>query len=76
MNRLEKRFGVKGEAKLKYLSGEFQVLETGEFVQCAVTGKLIPLDQLRYWSVELQEPYESAEIAFERCVARREKTSS
>ncbi len=73
MNRLERRFAVKGEAKLKYLSGEFQVLEPGEFVLCAVTGEQIPLDQLRYWSVELQEPYASAEISFERTVARRGK---
>ncbi len=70
MNRLENRFAVKGEAKLKYLSGEFQVLEPGDFVSCAVTGKPISLDQLRYWSVELQEPYASAEISFERTVAR------
>ena len=36
----------------------------------------IPLDQLRYWSVELQEPYSSAEIAFERSVERRGKSAS
>ena len=76
MNRLENRFGLKGEAKIKYLSGEFQVLETGDFVTCAVSGKPIPLDQLRYWSVELQEPYSSAEIAFERSVERRGKSAS
>ena len=72
MNRLENRFGLKGEAKIKYLSGEFQVLEPGDFVTCAVSGKPIPLDQLRYWNVELQEPYSSAELAFERSVARRD----
>jgi hypothetical protein len=76
MNRLENRFAVKGEAKLKYLSGEFQVLEPGDFVSCAVTGKPISLDQLRYWSVELQEPYASAEISFERTVARNKQADS
>jgi hypothetical protein len=76
MNRLENRFAVKGEAKLKYLSGEFQVLEPGDFVSCAVTGKPISLDQLRYWSVELQEPYASAEISFERTVERAKQTDA
>ncbi len=66
MNRLEKRFAVKGEARIKYLSGEFQVVAPGDFVCCAVTGEQIPLDELRYWSVELQEPYASAEISLRR----------
>ncbi len=66
MNRLEKQFTVKGEAKLKYLSGDFQVLEPGNFVRCAVSGAHIPLDRLRYWSVDLQEAYDSAEISIDR----------
>jgi len=66
MNRLEKQFSVEGEAKLKYLSGEYQVIEPGDFVCCAVTGEQIPLDQLRYWSVELQEPYASAQVSWQR----------
>lgn len=66
MNRFERLFGLKGEAKLRYLDGEFQVLSPGDFVRCAVTGEPIALPDLRYWSVELQEPYASAEIAFER----------
>lgn len=66
MNRLEKRFAVKGEARLKYLSGEFQVIAPGDFVRCATTGEQIPLDELRYWSVELQEPYANAEISLQR----------
>ena len=66
MNRLEKQFSVAGEAKLKYLSGEYQVVEPGDFVCCAVTGEQIPLDQLRYWSVELQEPYASAQVSWQR----------
>jgi hypothetical protein len=66
MNRFEKIFGLKGEAKVRYLDGEFQVIEQGEFVRCAVTGQTIPLTELRYWSVELQEAYATAEISFNR----------
>lgn len=50
-------------AKLHYLDGTFRVLSSGDHVTCAVTGKAIPLDQLRYWSVERQEAYASAEVA-------------
>ena len=66
MNRFEKLLGLKGEARLRYLDGEFQVVSPGDFVRCAVTGEPIMLPNLRYWSVELQEPYASAEISFER----------
>ncbi len=71
MNRFERLFGLKGEAKLRYLDGEFQVLTPGDFVRCAVTGEPIALPDLRYWSVELQEAYVSAEISFERNSASR-----
>jgi hypothetical protein len=66
MNRFEKLLGLKGEARLRYSDGEFQVLNPGDFVRCAVTGEPIALPDLRYWSVELQEAYASAQIAFER----------
>jgi hypothetical protein len=66
MNRFERNLGFKGEARLKYLDGEVQVLTPGDFVRCAVTGEPIMLPDLRYWSVELQEAYASAEISFER----------
>lgn len=66
MNRHDKEFAVKGEAKLRYLNGEFQILRSGGFVRCAVTGQVIPLDELRYWSVDLQEPFASAEAALQR----------
>lgn len=52
-----------GPAKVHYLDGTFRVLSAGNHVTCAVTGKPIPLDQLRYWSVERQEAYASAEVA-------------
>ena len=66
MNRFERLFGLKGEARLRYLDGEFQVLTPGDFVRCAVTGEAIALPDLRYWSVELQEAYASSEVAFKR----------
>jgi len=73
MNRFERLFGLKGEARLRYLDGEFQVLTLGDYVRCAVTGEPIALPDLRYWSVELQEAYASAEISFERHRALRER---
>ena len=50
-------------AKIHYLPGSFRVLANGDHVTCAVTGQQISLDQLRYWSVERQEPYASPEAA-------------
>lgn len=66
MNRFEKLLGLKGEARVRYSDGEFQVLSPGDFVRCAVTGETIMLPDLRYWNVELQEAYASAQISFER----------
>jgi len=44
-------------AKIKYLPNNFQVIENGDHVLCAVSGKPIRLEELNYWNVELQEPY-------------------
>ena len=67
MNRIERLLGLKGEAQVRYLDGEFQVLPPGgDFVRCAVTGEVIALTELRYWSVERQEAYASAAIALKR----------
>jgi len=44
-------------AKLKYLPNNFEIIENGDHVVCAVSGKLINLENLNYWNVELQEPY-------------------
>ena len=44
----------------------FEVLEEGDYVVCAVSGKNIPLNQLTYWNVELQEPYFSPKEAQQR----------
>ena len=50
-------------AKLHYLAGTFRVLSPGDHVVCAVTGETIPIEELRYWSVERQEAYASAEAS-------------
>jgi hypothetical protein len=66
MNRIERLFGLKGEARVRFMDGEFQVLSPGDFVRCAVTGEPIMLADLRYWSVDLQEAYASAEVSLQR----------
>lgn len=52
-----------GEAVIQYLDAEFSVLKPGRYVVCAVTGARIPLETLKYWNVDKQEPYSSAEAA-------------
>lgn len=66
MNRFERNLAAAGEAKLRYLDGEFQVLSPGSYVRCAVTGEPIAIEDLRYWSVEFQEPYANAEVSLRR----------
>ena len=44
-------------AKLKYLPNNFEVIQEGDYVICAISGKKISLKDLNYWNVELQEPY-------------------
>ena len=46
-------------AKLKYLPNNFEIIEEGDHVICAVSGKIITLEELNYWNVDLQEPYYS-----------------
>ena len=46
-------------AKLKFLPNNFEIIENGDHVICAISGKKIPLEKLNYWNVELQEPYYS-----------------
>ena len=53
------------EAKVHYLDGTFRLLAHGDFVRCAQTGEAIPLDEIRYWSVERQEAYIDAESSAE-----------
>ena len=51
-------------AKLKYLPNNFKVVEDGDYVICAVSGKKILLNKLTYWNVELQEAYFSYKEVF------------
>ena len=44
-------------ARIKYLPNNFEIIRDGDYVVCAVSGKNIPLNQLTYWNVELQEAY-------------------
>jgi hypothetical protein len=55
-----------GEARLHYGPSGFRVLRAGQYVVCAMSGVSIPLEELRYWSVEYQEPYATAVLASER----------
>ena len=47
------------EAKLRYHPSHFQLLSPGDYVVCAQSAAIIPLEELRFWSVERQEPYAS-----------------
>jgi hypothetical protein len=51
------------EARIHYLAGTFRMLGAGDHVRCAETGTHIPLEHLRYWSVERQEAYIDADAA-------------
>ena len=53
-------------ARIKYLPNNFEILEEGDHVICAVSGKKIFLDNLNYWNVELQEAYFSPEEVKQR----------
>lgn len=45
------------EAKIEYLDGDYRIVQNGSYVICAMTGKPVALDELRYWSVARQEAY-------------------
>ena len=53
-------------AKLKYLPNNFEIIENGEYVECAISRKKIKIENLNYWNVELQEPYYSYKEAFQK----------
>lgn len=71
MNRFESGFPESGEARLRYGDGDFQIAQQGDFVRCAVTEKPVPIQDLKYWSVSLQEPYASATAALQRLLEVR-----
>lgn len=53
------------EARIRYLDADFRVVTPGTFVRCAITGKPIPVDELKYWSVQRQEPYVDVHASLE-----------
>ena len=57
---------IKKLAKIKYLPNNFQIVEPGDYVECAVTGKKIIIKNLTYWNVELQEAYFSYKEACQK----------
>ena len=59
-------------AKLRYLSNNFNVLETGDHVICAISGKKIMLENLTYWNVDKQEAYYS----YKEASLQREKENN
>lgn len=62
MNSMDPPFGG-GEAEIRYLDGDYQVIRNGNFVRCAVTGRPILLQDLKYWSAQHQEAYVDADAA-------------
>ena len=66
LNRTDRPVPMPGEAEVRYLDGDFRVIRPGAFVRCAVTGAEIPLEELRYWSVDLQEAYVTPEAVLQR----------
>lgn len=66
LNRSDRSAPMNGEAEVKYLDGDFRVVRPGAFVRCAVSGVPIPLEELKYWSVDLQEAYATPEAVLQR----------
>ena len=50
---------MKKKAKIKYLPNNFQIIENGDYVECAVSGKKLNIENLTYWNVDTQEAYYS-----------------
>ena len=57
---------IKKLAKLKYLPNNFEIIEEGDHVICAISGKAIKLEELNYWNVDFQEAYYSYVEASEK----------
>jgi len=71
LNRYDRTPPMNGEAEVKYLDGDFRVVHPGAFVRCAVTGVPIPLEELKYWSVDRQEAYATPEAVMRRLREQR-----
>ena len=57
---------MKKKAKLIFKHNYFEIVETGDYVLCGISGKQIPLQNLNYWNVDLQEAYYSYKEAFQK----------
>ncbi len=66
LNKFNSPSSTPSEAKLEYLDSDFRILRAGTFVRCAVTGDAIALDELKYWSVDLQEAYASPDAVLKK----------
>ena len=73
LNRFDRSAASPGEAEVKFLDGDFRVVKPGAFVRCAVTGVPIPIEELKYWSVDLQEAYASPDAVLRRSYPDRMK---
>jgi len=73
LNRMDRPQPMAGEAEVKFLDGDFRIVKPGAFVRCAQTGAPIPLEELKYWSVDRQEAYASPEAVFQRQFPERAK---
>ncbi|MBL4647195.1 MAG: DUF2093 domain-containing protein [Rhizobiales bacterium] len=58
-------------AVIKYGDNDYHVLQRGTYVKCAITGKAISLDELRYWSVARQEAYIDAHASLKAEMAAK-----
>ena len=65
---------IDGEAVVHYGDGEFVMMKPGRFVTCAVSGKRIMIDALRYWSPVLQEAYAGPQEALARWLEKNPRT--
>ena len=75
MNRFDRIFGGR-EARVRYGHGEFKVLTQGDYVRCAVSGEAIQLADLKYWNVDRQEAYASAEMSLRRHLALKPQAAA
>ncbi len=71
LNRFDRPPPMAGEAEVKFLDGDFRIVRPGAFVRCAVTSVPIPLEELKYWSVDLQEAYASPQAVMQRMTTQK-----
>ena len=54
------------KAEIRLHDGQFQIIKSGDYVECSITKEKISLDNLKYWNVDLQEIYANPEVALRR----------